>query len=340
LGSWKAKIVSALLAAVLIAPAAVAAEKQVYKMATQNADSPSYLVMYSFAKLANRYVPHIQVEVEASGVSTDHALDAGRGETDFFLSAPAAHFFMSRGEAIYERETEAADLSKNIRGILNFPAGVYHITTLSDSGINSLQDIKGNKVYLGPDKTAAKVIAVDIIEGLSGLKAGVDFEMVSMDWRDGAQALKNREIDIYVNPTNVPSPIIRELAMTSGVRFFGLTDESYKTQPIIRQMKLPGRTLETIDTKIYGNNVANSDPIQSIGSWVGIGTHKDVPAEAVYEMTKAFWEHLEDVHAFAPWLNAVQLETTLTEMNIPLHPGAQKYYEEMGMVIPGDLKAQ
>lgn len=337
---WK-KTLGLCLAGYLLAAATVsAAEPTLYKMATLKSDTPSYLVMSTFAKLANKHLAGIKVEIEAEGVATRHALDAARGTTDFFLLSPTAYSFMSTGEAMYKSVPEAPALSKNLRAIFSFPAGVYQVLALADSGIKTMEDIKGKKVFVGPTSGASNVIATTIVEGMSGLQAGKDFETVSLEWSAGAQALLNREVDLYVNPTTVPSPVIREITLSEKIRLFGLADEDFKAPGIVKLLKMPGRTLQSIVPGDYGEGTVNTKPVQSIGSWIGLGTHKDVPENVVYGMTKAFFENLDQLYPFAPWLSAISLDTALMEMTTPLHPGAVRYYEEQGLVIPGDIIAK
>jgi len=333
-------LMGAAVACGLLALAPQAKAKDFYKMSTLGPGSSPYVVMSTFAKIANRVVPDTEVQVNATGVATRHALDAARGKIDFFMSAASVHHFMSKGVAMYKKQKDAPKLSKNIRGVFNFPIGVYHMMTFANSGIESPKDIKGKKVFVGPPAGAAKVIAIAMIEGMSGLKGGKDFEMIKLGWGAAAQAFQDRQFDVYINPTNAPSPVISQIALTNKVRFFSMTDADFKAPAVAKQMKLPGRTLETIDPAIYGKNVVNTTPIRSIGSWVGLGTQKDVSADAVYKMTKAFWENLDEVHAVSPWLKVITLENALEQMNMPLHPGAAKYYKEVGMNIPPHLMAQ
>lgn len=336
---WKRLIVGLATIGLVTLAQGPASAKQFYKMSTLGPGSSPYVVMTTFAKIANKYVPDQEIQVNATGVATRHALDAARGKLDLFMSAASVHHFMSKGIAMYAKVEEAPELSKNIRGVLNFPIGVYHIVTFADSGIESMKDIKGKKVFVGPPAGAAKVIATAMAEGMSGLKGGEDFEMINLGWGPAAQAFQDRQFDVYINPTNAPSPVIGQITLTNKVRLIGLTDADFASPPIAKQMKLPGRTLETIDPGVYGSNVVNKEPVRSIGSWVGIGTQKDVSEEAIYAMTKAFWEHLDEVHAVAPWLKVIQLERALEQMNMPLHKGAARYYKEAGLEIPAQLIA-
>ncbi len=63
-----------------------------------------------------------------------------------------------------------------------------------------------------------------------------------------------------------------------------------------------------------------------------------MPTDVVYKMTKAFWEHIDEAHAMAPWMKtSVNLQGALEAIAGKLHPGAEKYYREIGLTIPKGL---
>lgn len=327
-------------AALSFALAASATAKDFYKMSTLGPGSGPYVVMSTFAKIANQNVADQEIQVNATGAATRHALDAARGKIDFFMSAPSVHFYMMNKIAMYQQTEEAPELSKNLRGIFNFPIGVYHFLVYDDSGINSYADMKGKKIFTGPPTGAAKVTAEAILEGASGYKAKEDYTAVNLGWGPAGQAFQDHQLDVYINSTNAPSPVISQIVLTNKVRMFGLSDKDFESEAIKKTMKVPGRTIETIyPRKLYGDNMMTEGPIKVIGAWAGLGTRKDMPEQIVYEMTKAFWENIADMHAVAEWAKAITLDKTLSEMNMPLHPGAAKYYKEKGLTIPAKLMA-
>lgn len=333
------KRIAARLAALAIALvlAGGAEAKQFYKMSTLGPGSSPYVVMTAFAKIINEYLPDMEIQVNATGSATRHAVDAAKGKIDLFMSAPSVHHFMTNRLAMYKKLAEAPELAKNLRGILNFPIGVYHIVVYADSGITSLADVKGKKVYLGPPTGAARVIATSIVEGATGYKAGRDFEAVTMGWSAAGQAFQDRQFDVYINPTNAPSPVISQITLANKIRLLGLSDADFAKPRLAKTMKLPGRTRETIPPGTYGKNQVNTDAVQSIGAWVGIGTRKGMPEDVIYRMTKTFWSHIDEAHAVAKWMKAIRFSTALAEMNMPLHPGALRYYRERGVTVPDRL---
>ena len=62
-----------------------------------------------------------------------------------------------------------------------------------------------------------------------------------------------------------------------------------------------------------------------------------VSEDAVYKLTKSYWENIDEIHANAPFMSAMSLETAFQSLNIPLHVGAYKYYKEMGVTVPDEL---
>lgn len=322
-----------LLALLLVLAALPASAQKFYKMSTLAPGSTPYVISTSLAQLAKKHVG-VEIQVNATGAATRHAVDAAKGNIDFFMSAPVVHHFMTKQLAMYKKMDEAPELAKNLRTLFNFPIGVYHMVVYADSDIRSLKDVKGKRVFLGPPVGAARVVAKAIVEGSTGYEAGKEFEEVKLGWSAASQAFQDRQIDLYINPTNAPSPVISQIALTNEIRLLGLTDADFQSGPLARMMKLPGRTRASIPAGVYGANQDNGSAVETVGAWVGIGTRAGMDADVVYKVTKAFWENLDEVHAQAKWLEVIQLKDALRELNMPLHPGALRYYKEKGMDIP------
>ena len=99
----------------------------------------------------------------------------------------------------------------------------------------------------------------------------------------------------------------------------------------------PGRGVLEFAGDMYKGQLTDGN-ITALGFTQFIGTHAGVSDDVVYEATKAFWDNLVSVHATAIFLQAVTLDTAFTAVNVPLHPGAARYYEEVGVSIPEDIQ--
>ncbi|RVV98059.1 TAXI family TRAP transporter solute-binding subunit [Mesobaculum littorinae] len=327
---------AALACGLAIAPAAQAQE--FYRMATLGPGSSPYLVMSTFAQVVNERLDDVEIQVSATGAATQHAMEAAMGQLDFFMWSASVHQLMQDGAAMYANIPQAAELSGNLRAVFAFPLGLYHITTYADSGIESLDDLAGQDVFLGPPGGGATTIMANTIEAATGLVAGEDYTQVQLGWDAAAQAFQDGRIDVYINSTNAPSPVIQQMALSRELRFLGLSDEQLAMESVQAITGRPGGVLGRIEPGIYGENQVNTEAVQTLGSIVGVGAGMHVDADAVYEITKAFWEGVAEMQDNAPWLREVRRENALQALNLPLHPGALRYYEEIGMEIPDALR--
>jgi TRAP-type uncharacterized transport system substrate-binding protein len=141
-----------------------------------------------------------------------------------------------------------------------------------------------------------------------------------------------------MNATNAPSPVIQQMALSREIRLLGLSEEQLAKPEVQAILNRPGGVLVEIPPDTYGDNQANDTAVVTPGSIVGIGVGEHVPEEAVYQITKAFWEGVQELGSTSPWLRQIQLDQALRDLNLPLHPGALRYYEEIGMQVPDDLR--
>lgn len=332
------KAIAAIIGFAVLVWATSAGAKDFYRLATLGPGSSPYLVMSTFARLVNEELPDVEIQVNATGAATQHAIEAAKGKLDFFMWSASVQDFMSKGTAMYAKIPQAPELSQNLRAVFAFPLGLYHITTYADSGIKTLEDIKGKKVFLGPPGGGATNVMKRVIEGATGYKTNKDFEYVKLGWDAAAQAFQDGRIDVYINSTIAPSPVIQQIALSRRIRFLGLSEEQMAKPEVAAILNRPGGTLGVIWPGTYGDNQANTRPIQTIGSTVGIGTGKHMSEDAVYAITKAFWTAWKKTSTGTPWLRNVSLEGAFADLNLPLHPGAARYYEEIGVDIPEAIK--
>jgi len=286
----------------------------------------------AFTQVVQKHMP-VTIQVSAGKPATKSAIDAAKKNVDLFLTAPTINHFMQTKSAMYKKVADADKLNANLRGLVNYALGPYHIIVYADSGITSLKEIKGKKVFLGPPAGAATKVTTQIVAGATGFEPGKDFEVMRFDWKTAETAFIDRQMEVYMGPTTVPSPQIQQFALVSPIRFLGIPAEAFDTAPMKAALGLPGRTIHDIPPGIYKNQV-NDAPVRTIGSWVGLGTHKWLDEQVVYDMTKAFWENIDEVYATAEWMKAITKESALKEMNIPLHVGAYRYYKEAGFAVP------
>lgn len=324
---------AALTTALAFGPAS-AQDKTFLTMDSFPAGSTTGQFGIAFTQVIQKYLP-VEIQSSVGKPATKSAVDAAQFKVDLFTTAPSINHFMQTQTVMFAKVENAAELNKNLRNIMNIPLGPYHIVVYEESGIKTLEDIKGKKVFLGPPAGAATAVAIQMVEGATGYKPGEDFEAMRYDWQSAETAFLDRQMDVYIAPTVMPSPSIQQFGLVSKIRILGLSDAAFETEQVKKALALPGRTIESIPAGLYENQVNETDS-RTVGSWVGLGTHKNLDAELVYKITKTFFDHLDEIHGTAAWMKVINKDTIFSESNIPLHVGAYRYYKEMGWDVPAD----
>lgn len=308
--------------------------KTLLRMSTLGPGTSPNLVMTVFANTVNSKLPDYEIQVNATGASTRHVLEVAAGKTTFCLSSPGIHALMRNKAAMYKKIDQAPALLKKLRTVLNFPMGVYHIAVYETSGIKSIADAKGKRVFLGPPGGAAFTTMKRLFKAVAGLEEGRDYQAVKLGWDAAAAAFQDGNLDVYCNPTNAPSPVLTQIAVTNKLRFLGIPEEKLNHPGVKKLINRPGFKTATLTKGIYGDNQVNTEDVTTLGITVGIVTNQKTDADMIYAMTKAFYAELKTMGQSAPWLANITPQAAVADINVPLHPGALRALSELGVTIP------
>ncbi|MEC7764296.1 MAG: TAXI family TRAP transporter solute-binding subunit [Pseudomonadota bacterium] len=286
----------------------------------------------AFSQLIQRELP-VEIQISSGKPATKSAVDAAMEKVDLFTTASAINHYMQTNAAMFKDMANAPELNANLRNIITFPVGPNQFVTYADSGIETMDDFAGKTVFVGPPGSASTALTIQMIEAITGLKAGEDYETPRFDWQSAETAFVDRQMDVFIAFSELPSPMIQQFSMVSDIRMIGIPEDKLQDETIQSLSNFPGRSLETIEPGVYDNQV-NDTAITTIGTWVGLGTHAGLDADLVYDMTKTLWENIDEIRETAAWMQTITKETALSQSNIPLHIGAYRYYQEAGFDIP------
>ena len=322
------KLISTVVGFIAIAIASNS-QADLYRVTSIAPGMSPFVVNTAIAKIVGKHVPGVDMQVRATGAATRHIVEAAQGKVDFLFSSSIINLLMMKNLGPYKNMENAPELEKNIGMIFSYQIGPYHYITRADSGIEKLEDIAGRKIFAGPPGGAAKRVCLGNIKDASGLVGGKDFEAVDFGFDAAIQAFQDDKIDVIVLSTNVPSSSVSQFALTKKIRLIDIDVTKLKINPLI------GRTINVIAPDAYGDNQVNTSPTRTHGALVNFSARMDLDEEVVYQVTKAIWEHLDELHEAAAWMkDTVSLENALELIPMRLHPGAERYYREIGMVIP------
>lgn len=330
---FKKAAFAALTAALLCFATAAAA--QVFKGETAGVGDPVHTMFVAFANQAGK--GNVTIQVNAGQTLTKSMLKGAKGDIAFFSSVPSLVNLMAGQKRMYEKIEGAPEFAKNLRAILGFKAGAYHPVTLAGSGIESWDDIKGKTVFTGPPAGSASATSEALIKIITGYEAGKDYTAVRLSWGEGYAALSDGKIDMMVRPAEIGSANIEQFGLSGEFRVLSIPDDARDSEEMKALFGRPGRGMATFDGDLYKGQLTEGD-ITALGFFQFVGTHAGMDEDVVYRATKAFWDNIADVQATAFFLKDVTKETAFTAVNVPLHPGALRYYDEAGFDVPDALR--
>lgn len=204
-----------------------------------------------------------------------------------------------------------------------FPEHI-HLVALADSGINSVADLKGKRVSLDEPGSGTYVDANLILEAAGLGVADVTAEALKPD--AASDALRNGQIDAFFFVGGYPTGAIVELASAAKIKLVPIDGETAASLT----SKHAFFASSDVPEGVY-EGVPATTTVAVGAQWI---TSSDESEDLVYEITKALWNDntrklLDTGHAKG---KSITKESALDGIGIPLHPGAEKFYREAGLL--------
>lgn len=215
---------------------------------------------------------------------------------------------------------------KSIRALFPMYQTPFQVIALKSSGIDSVSDLDGKRVSVGPAGGTPGTYWPQFMTAL-----GVNANVSNAGAADAAGQLADGLIDAFAFAAGVPISAFAELAASQDVVMFGFNEEELpkilEAYPAMAPLTIPAGTYAGHD---YDQN--------TVALWNFAIAHQDMPESLAYEITKLAMENpdrMVQIHAAA---KETLLENWSKNTFMPFHPGAVRYYEEKGITIPDNLK--
>jgi TRAP transporter TAXI family solute receptor len=204
---------------------------------------------------------------------------------------------------------------------------VVAIIVLKDSPIKTIHDLKGKRIVPGDRGWGTTELAESFMAsaGMPPDKFKADGGTISYtSITDRSKALQDKNVDAIFIPAQVNYPDLMAVQQSSGLRVIGFSDEIVSKTLVT----MPGLVKSTVPRGLYG--VVNED-LATAGFLQQLIVDAGLSDELVYRITKLWWEKIKDIHEIAPGLDQADVKMAMEHATIPFHPGALRYYKEVGV---------
>lgn len=275
----------------------------------------------------------MDLQINSGQTLTKSCLKLGLGEIDAAVCPPPAYNAMTNGVGPFRNDAETAKAAApNVKGLFAFSGGFFHPIVRAGSEVETWEDIAGLRIFTGPPAGSANGQSQAIIEAASGYKAGQDYEAVRLGWGAALQAFQDGQFDVMMYPTAAGNSALEQLG---PIRLLSLTDDALETEVWKNYSKEESRDVGIIPAGIYAN-VETDTPVRTAEYTMQAAVNASMDDDTAYQLTKAFWENLDQAKSDIKVLGPVNPATPMKGMSAKVHPGAAKYYKEIGIEIPAD----
>jgi TRAP transporter TAXI family solute receptor len=277
-----------------------------------------YVIGGTLASIINDAVPGVQAVAEVSGGAEENVRLVGTGQAilGFVISKTALQGY--QGQAPFQQPFT------NLRMVLsNLDIGRINVVVLEDSPLGTICDLRGRRVGVGPTGHGSLANLREIFSAGCGFSFD-DITPVYLPYDQALSALGDGRLDAAVLYVSPPIPAISEFGATHQFRLLPLPETA--REAVVAAFPYYLKT--TIPAGAYAGVSAD---VPVVGTSNGLMVGAELPAEVVYQITKATFEQLERFRASYPTIAGFTLEAASTGGLIPYHDGAIRYYRERGV---------
>ncbi len=272
------------------------------------------------AGLANIYGENIdgvrtQVQSTKASVENLNLLQDGRGELAFALGDSVAMAWEGNADAGFPNKLD------KLRGIAAIYPNYIQVVASQESGITDFNGLAGKSLSVGAPASGTELNARAIFEAM-GMSYDDLGKVEYLPFAELVELIKNRQLDGTLQSAGLGVASIRDLASSMAINVVAIPADVASTlgAPYIAA---------TIPANTYDGQ-AEDVPTVAVSNF--LVTHDGVSDEIAYQMTKLLFENLETLKASHQAAAQIDIANALTGMPIPLHPGAEKYYREQGLI--------
>ena len=260
----------------------------------------------------------LNITVQASGGSVENVRTMLSGERDLGLSSASIAYYGYEGINDFEGEDGSA-----LRSLLAFAPMEMQFVVRADSGIKSLADLKGKSVGVGAIGSADEVTARELLGSVGLTYDDIDEQMLSV--AEQVTAFKDRRLDAVFLTASAPTSGVLDAASQEKVTLIPIGGDDLDN--FVTEYPYYFKTSVTPEQYSF-----LTEEVEVPGAMTVLMCTTNLSNEQVYAMLENFYANIDDVHAAHGSAANLTMETAVEGLPIPLHPGAEQFYKDNGVL--------
>lgn len=276
-----------------------------------------YPLGVALSKIYSEKIPGARPSVQATKASVENLvlLQTGKGEIAFTLGDSLAFAWAGDEEAGFKGKQD------RLRGLAAIYPNYIQVVATKESGIRTLADLKGKRLSVGAPRSGTELNTRAIL-GAAGLTYKDLGKIEYLPFGESVDLMKNRQLDATLQSAGLGVAAIKDLAASVDIVVMeipaAVVDKA--GAPYVKAA-IPANTYTGQTQPVAGAAVVNY-----------LVTRATLSNDLAYAMTKAVFEQRADLVAAHSAANDIKLENALQGMPVPMHPGAERYFREKGVM--------
>lgn len=306
------------MGAALVAGTVAAQQQQFINVLTGGQSGVYYPIGVSLSQSFAKDIPNVRSTAQVTRASAENLnlLQAGRGELGLSLADTISDAWNGNEEAGFRTKLD------KLRGFSATYNNYIQIVASADSGIRTIADLKGKRLSVGAARSGTELNARAILKA-AGLSYSDLGKVEYLPFGESVELIKNRQLDATLQSAGLGVASIRDLS--TAVRIVVVP----VPHAVVAKVGDPAYQPSVIPANTYTGQTEDV-PTAAIPNF--LVTHTGVPDDTVYRMVKAMYDNLDTLHAAHSAARVIKRENAIKGMPIPLHPGAERYYREVGLI--------
>ena len=294
------------------------AQQQFVNILTGGQAGVYYPLGVALSQIYGKAIPNAKATAQVTKASAENLnlLQAGRGELALTLGDALSDAWKGDEEAGFKTKLD------KLRGLSATYNNYIQIVASADSGIRTLADLKGKRVSVGAAKSGTELNARSVFKA-AGLSYADLAKVEYLPFGESVELIKNRQLDATLQSAGLGVASIRDLATSVKIVVVPVPADVVAKigDPAYQPAVIPAGTYEGQTTDVATAAIPNF-----------LVTHSGVSDELAYQMAKALYDNLDTMYAAHNAAKAIKRENAVKGMPVPLHPGAERYYREVGVI--------